>query len=304
MSATLPLAYPTERRLAGIGLILLAIAFYAGQDAVAKHLSATLSTVEILFFRSFGTFVVLVPLALRLPLRSLRPRQPAMLLLRCLCGIGGMTFFIMASREMPLADVTAINFSGPLLATVLAVVLLGERIDGRRLAALAVGFLGVLIIVRPGTSAFSVQAFWALAAAVCYAGITLSLRLLSRTDHPVAVTMLFSIFGTLAAGALLPWFWKIPTRSEFVLLVLQGASCGIGQLLMTHALRLAPASTISAFTYTILIYAAVIGYFWFGNVPEPVMLAGAGLLIASCLYIAQRDVLRSRENRESLSPTS
>jgi drug/metabolite transporter (DMT)-like permease len=288
---TAALAYPAERRLAGIGLILAAIALYAGQDAVAKFLTASFSTWQILFFRALGSLLLLAPLAARVPLRAWRSRQPLMLLLRCVSGTAGMGFYILAFASMPLADVSAIGFSGPLIATVGAMLFLKEQMGWRRWMAVLVGFGGVLIILRPGSGVFAPAAVWALLGAVCFAGITLSLRLLARTDHPVAVTLSFSAFCLVASAAALPLVWRTPDAGEFALLIGQGMFCGAGQLLMAQALRLAPASTVSAFTYTIILYGAAIGFVWFGDTPDPVMMAGAAVLVASCLYIAHRERL-------------
>lgn len=290
-----PPAAAADRRLYGIGLMVLSIGLYGLQDLFGKQLAMDgYAPVEILFFRSVGTALILLPLISHVPKGGWITKQPLLMAFRCVVGATGMACYLVAFRTMSLADVSAIGFTGPLLVVVFGIVFLGENVGWRRWTAVVVGFIGVLIMLRPGLGVFSGAALWALGGSIGFAGLTMSLRLLNRTDHPVAITWTFTIFSLLVLGALLPAFWKTPDGRGLLYLILQGMACGGGQILMTNALRIAPASTVSPFTYTIIIYGLIYGYFWFGDVPDPIMLLGAMILIGSCLYIAHRERLHER----------
>ncbi|MDX2144349.1 MAG: DMT family transporter [Rhodospirillaceae bacterium] len=294
MSAPRPTA-PAERKLFGIGLMLLSIGLYAVQDAIAKHLAPDYTATQILFFRALGATLVLLPLIVRAPAALWVTRQPWIMLVRCVAGAGGMACYIIAFRTMPLAEVSAIGFSGVLMVSVLAGWVLRERMEWRRWAAVVVGFAGVLIAMRPGLGVFGIGALWTLGGAVAFAVMTLTLRVLGRTDHPVTVTAYFAVFSIVVLGALVPPVWRSPDAAGYGWLMLQGVMCGGGQLLMATSYRYAPASAVSPFTYTIIVYGLIIGYFWFGDVPDPVMLAGVSVLIGSCLYLARREHLTERD---------
>jgi len=278
-----------QRPLYGIGLMVIAIGFYAVQDAVTKYLTADYSAFQILFFRAGGVFMTMLPLLARLPVAAWRTRQPKMMALRCAAGVMSMICYILAYRTMSLADVAAIGFSGVLMVTALSMLLLGEKVDWHRWGAVIAGFIGVIIILRPGSGLISTGAAWPLLGAVGFTGMTLSLRVLIRTDHPVAITATFALFIVALMSAVMPFVWRMPDLDAFALLIEQGIMCGVGQLLMTKSLQVAPASVVSPITYTIIVYGIVIGYVWFGDVPDPMMLLGAAMLIASCLYIARRE---------------
>lgn len=306
-----PLTAAPDRRLFGIALMLLSIGLYGLQDLFGKQLAMDgYSPIEILFFRSIGTAIVLLPMIGQVPKGNWITKQPLLMVFRCMVGASGMACYLIAYRTMSLADVSAIGFTGPLLVVAFGIALLGERVGWRRWAAMIAGFIGVLIMLRPGMGVFADDALWALGGSIGFAGLTISLRLLNRTDHPVAITWTFTIFSLVVLGALLPQVWRTPDALGLFYLILQGMACGGGQILMTNALRIAPASTVSPFTYTIIVYGLIYGYFWFGDVPDPVMLLGAAILIASCLYIAHRErvheaaVRATPETARSSHPTS
>jgi drug/metabolite transporter (DMT)-like permease len=287
-------APPAHRPLYGIGLMLLSIGAYAAQDAIAKYLAPDYSAVQILFFRALGAVLVLLPLLRHVPAGGWITRRPLLMLVRCAAGAGGMACYIVAYRTLPLADVSAIGFSGVLMVTALSMLVLKEAVDRHKGAAIVVGFAGVLVILRPGLGGAEIGVAWAFAGAAGFAVMTLTVRALTRTEHPVAITGYFIVFSLAVLGLFLPAVWRTPDAAGYAWLLTQGVLCGLGQVLMTTALKAAPASTVSPFTYTIIIYGMVIGYVWFGDVPDPFMLAGAGVLIGSCLYLARREHLTTR----------
>lgn len=290
----MPSGKTNQRPLYGIGLMLISIGVYAVQDAIAKHLTSDYSALQILFFRAVGAMLILLPLINQVPKGGWITKHPWLMLLRCAVGAGGMACYIVAYRTMSLADVSAVGFSGVLIVTALSMAVLKERVDWHRRLAIMIGFVGVLIILRPGLGVFGPGAAWSLLGALGFAIMTLALRVLTRTEHPVMITLYFTVFSIVVLGAFLPALWRMPDAVGLAWLLGQGLMCGIGQVLMSSSLKVAPASTVSPFTYTIIIYGLIIGYFWFGDVPDPIMLVGVSVLIGSCLYIARREQVDAR----------
>jgi drug/metabolite transporter (DMT)-like permease len=280
---------PNQKPMFGILLMLLSVGSYSLQDAIAKYLAPDFSVIQILFFRALGSVIVLLPLLRQVPSGGWLTRRPGLMLFRCVAGATGMGCYIVAYRTMPLADVSAVGFSGILLVTALSMLLLKEAVDATRWAAIVVGFIGVLIILRPGFEVITVGAVWSMAGAIGFCAMTLSIRTLTRTDHPVMITTYFIAFSFVVLGLMLPALWTRPDLKALGLLLLQGVFCGIGQVLMSTSLKYAPASTVSPFTYTIILYSLAFGFIWFGDIPSPWMLVGTAVLIASCLFLAHRE---------------
>ena len=283
-------AYPKQQTLTGIGLVLVSVFLFAIQDAITKELTADYTFAEILFFRGVGSLLILAPLWLRLSKDLKWTGQPPILFLRCLSGTLGMICFIFAFELLPLADATAVGFAGPLFVVILAALILKEHVGWRRWLAIGVGFCGVLIILRPGSGVLSVGALWALGGAFSFGFIALSLRLLGRTDHPVSITFYYTLFSMALMVPVIAYLGLSPlTLASFGLMMTQGLACGGGQILMTQALKLAPASVVTPFSYVMLLYTTVIGYLWFGDIPDQYVFAGSALLIGAGLYIWFRE---------------
>ena len=284
------IAYPKQQTLTGIGLVLISVFLFAIQDAITKQLAADYTFAEILFFRGVGSLMILAPLWFTLAKDQRWTSQPSILFLRCFAGTLGMICFIFAFRYLPLADATAVGFAGPLFVVILAALILKESVDWQRWIAILVGFIGVMIIVRPGSGVLSVGALWGLGGAFCFGFIALSLRLLGRTDHPVSITLYYTLFSMMLMLPVIAYLGLSPlTLASFSLMMAQGLACGGGQILMTQALKLAPASVVTPFSYVMLLYTAVIGYLWFGDIPDEYVFAGSALLIGAGMYIWYRE---------------
>jgi len=157
-----------------------------------------------------------------------------------------------------------------------------------------------MIIVRPGSGVLSLGALWGLGGAFCFGFIALSLRILGRTDHPVSITFYYTLFSmAVTVPFMLLWGMTPLTLGAFALMMTQGLACGGGQILMTQALKLAPASVVTPFSYVMLLYTAVIGYLWFGDIPDRYVFAGSGLLIGAGMYIWFRERQLSLENADT-----
>jgi drug/metabolite transporter (DMT)-like permease len=285
----LPLAAADEDRPGrGIGFALLAMALFTFQDAITKWLAADYSIFQLLFMRS----LLLVPPCLaylRIAGASLRPRRPGPVLLRCVLGFLAWICFFAALREMPLADVIAITFAAPLCVTALSVPLLGERVGLRRWMATVVGFAGVLIIVRPGGEMFGAAAALALLATLFYALSVIMIRDQAKSETS-ALLLLSGVVVNLVLSALAqPLVWITPDLPALGLMTVIGLAAGMGQFALIQAYRFAPAAVVAPFDYTALIWAVLLGWLLFADLPGPAVLGGAAIVVASGLYTFHRE---------------
>jgi len=272
----------------GIASMLLAVAIFSCMDALIKWLSATYPTIEIVFFRSSFAFLPLLPALLRGGRAALRTRRPLTQAGRAGIGLVSMVGFFYAFRVMPLADVFGIAFSAPIFVTALSVPMLGETVGIRRWSAVVVGFVGVLVMLRPDTGLFASASWIALFATILYALGQIFVRDLTKTETTACIVFYVTLTTTIVSGLAMPFLWVTPSLRDAPLLAAVGILGGVAQLAFTRAFRLAPAAVISAFDYTGLLYASVIGYYVWGDIPTATFLVGAAIVIASGLYILYR----------------
>jgi drug/metabolite transporter (DMT)-like permease len=270
--------------------MVLAVGLYSIMDGLVKWLGPNYPTMELVFFRSFFG---LVPVAFVLwrsgSFAALRTKNPLGHAGRALAGLAALSLFFYAYTRMPLANVIAISFAAPLLVTALSVPLLGERVGWRRWSAVLVGFLGVIVMVKPDAGMFDRVAIAALSATVFYALVIVSIRKLSRTETPTAIVFYYATTSTLVTGAILPFVWVMPDAEGWVLLACMGMIGGVAQFAMTHAFRLAEVSIIAPFDYMHILWAALLGFFIWGEVPGNTIWIGAAIVMASGIYILLRE---------------
>jgi drug/metabolite transporter (DMT)-like permease len=278
----------------GIASMLLAVAIFSCMDALIKWLSATYPTIEIVFFRSAFAFLPLLPALASGGRAALRTRRPLVQAGRAALGLVSMIAFFYCFRVMPLADVFGIAFSAPIFVTALSVPLLGERVGIRRWSAVVVGFIGVLVILRPDSGLLASASWIALFATVLYALGQIFVRDLTKTETTTCIVFYVTFTTTIASGIAMPFYWVTPSLADAPLLAAVGILGGLAQLAFTRAFRLAPAAVISPFDYTGLLYASVIGYYVWGDVPTVIFLVGAGIVMASGLYILYRETKLAR----------
>lgn len=283
-------AEPRAEVLQGIGLIILAMALLSAMDAVVKWLSPDYSTIQLMFFRSVFAFLPLAPLALRGGWAgSLRTQRLGTHALRSLFGISALGCFFWSLSLLPLADATAITFAAPLFVTALSLPLLGEVVRARRWTAVAVGFLGVLVMVQPGVGVFQPAALLPLATALFLALMVIQVRKLTRTDSDTTIVLYYTIMSTLVTGAVVPFYWVTPGLTDFLLLAAIGVLGGLGQLALTAAFRRAEASILAPFDYTAMVWAVLFGFLVWGELPAPNIWLGVAIVIASGTYIIYRE---------------
>jgi drug/metabolite transporter (DMT)-like permease len=284
-------AVERRQRLAGIALMCGAVATFACLDATAKYLNGHMDTLQVVWARYAGAF--LCAFLISNPLTSpglVRTRRPALQVVRSTLLLGSSIFNFLAFRYLQLDQALSILFSTPFMVAALAGPMLGEWIGWRRWTAISVGFAGVLLVMRPGPHGIDPAALLSLGSAVCYALYGIATRLLARSDSNETTLFYTNLVGVIVMMPVVPFVWTTPASVHIiVLMVAVGALGSIGHYLLIAGHRLAPASILSPFIYTQLIWAVTLGYLVFGDVPDGWALAGAGVVIASGLYILNRE---------------
>ena len=281
----------------GILLRVLAMALLAMLAAIVKACAERgVPVLEIIFFRNAFAFI---PVMLYIWRTSgfgvLRTRRPGAHLTRSAVGLTGMICGFTAVSLLPLTQSTAISFSAPLFMVALSALFLKEPVGLQRWAAVAVGFVGVLIMVHPDPRQFvGVGVLFAIAAAIGAAGANIAIREISRTEPGPTIVFYFTLAGTAAGLASLPFGWVMPSPGVLGLLIAAGLIGGTGQLLLTEAIRRAPVAVVAPFDYTQLVWAGLIGFLVWGETPAMLTLIGAMVVAASSTYILWREIGRSR----------
>jgi drug/metabolite transporter (DMT)-like permease len=284
-----------ERVGLGIGCAVVGVAFMATLDATAKFLGEGYGVVQLVFFRNFfGLLFLLALLARSGGINSLRSRLPLFHGLRAGFALGATFSFFIGLQFMPLAEAFAITFTAPIFITVLSIPVLGEKVGLRRWTAVVVGFVGVVILLRPGSDALRVEALLPLTAALCYAFVMLLSRKLSQREPVTSVLFWTALVGSIASGAALPFDWLSPTPRDWALFVLLGLLGSVTMWFMTLAYRHAPAAVVAPFDYTILLWGLLIGWLVWHELPDPQIWPGVAILIACGLYITHRETRPGR----------
>lgn len=279
----------TTQLVRAIVLLLGALFFFVLLDATAKHLGKTYPVPMLVWARYAAHFVLmLLFLGPSMRLRLVATNRPARQIVRAVCLLGTTFFGIAALARMPLAETTAIVFAAPLIVTLCARPLLGEHIGVLRWVAVLIGFVGVLLIARPGSGLVSEGVALALCGAFSYAAYQILTRQLSPTENPVTMLFYTAMIGTAAMSVALPWIWSGPTPGllDGLMIVSLGVYGGVGHFLLTRAFREAPASVLSPILYVQLVWATVVGWILFDHVPDGAAMLGiltiatAGAIIA------------------------
>ncbi|GEO18106.1 DMT family transporter [Microvirga aerophila] len=279
----------------GIALIVTSTVFFACSDVITKALASSLPAVEITWLRYVTFSLLILPLLLRKEGGTvLRSRRPGLQVLRGLGMAFSALLFISSLRFLPVADATAINFISPILITALSIPFLGEVVGWRRWTAAIVGLMGVLIVIRPGTSSFELAAVLPLLGATCWAGAAIATRMMRGTDSSVTTLSYSAFVGAAVLSALVPFGWVTPSWPEISLGVCVGVLSTIGHWLVILAYRHASASTIAPFSYVQLLWAGALGYAAFGSMPDLWTVVGIAIIAASGLYTAYRERMRAR----------
>jgi drug/metabolite transporter (DMT)-like permease len=208
--------------------------------------------------------------------------------------LGATISFFTAIHFIPLADATAISFVAPLLLTALSIPLLGEKVGSRRWSAVAVGFLGALIVIRPGLGATHWAATMALLSAVTFSLYQIATRKLSTVDAPITTFLYTGAVGTLVMTIVVPFVWRWPTAEGWAIMACLGVLGGFGHFLLIQAFRRAPAATLAPFNFATILWTGLLGYIVFGDVPDLATIVGTSVIIASGIYVFHRESVAGR----------
>ena len=289
--------------LRGIALMVLAVFLFSTMDMLVKLAAERYPINEILFARNFFAFgPVLWVVARSGGVAAIRTRNYWGHVLRSLTGMSAMAFFFASYRALPLGEAVALVSAGTIFMTALSVPLLGEHVGPRRWTAVAVGFLGVLVMTRPGFGVFQSGALLALGGALSYAIAMCAIRRLGRSESNLTIVFHFTLILTLVSGATLPFSFVLPTGADWPLLISIGLIGGCAQFAMTAAFRAAPIGLIAPFDYLALVFATGFGYAVWGDVPDLFLIAGAAIVVASGLYILHREIVLGRARPAEAEP--
>ena len=279
--------------LVGIGLMLLGVFMFALNDVMGKWLVATYSVGQVLLLRSIAALAVLLPVMRRQKVPFAIPPQPGLHAVRITLSTLEVACFYWAVTYLPLADVMTYYLAGPIYVAAFAAFWLGERIDKPRIIAIGLGFVGVLIALRPSPATLSLPALIALAGSLFYSLLMITTRKLRETDD---ATLVFGqIFGIIAA----PLAWVTPGPLDLAGLFLLGIVSMAAHVCVNRSLKIAPASVVAPYQYTLIVWAIVLGYLAFGDVVGFWTLVGAAVICGAGLALILLEREAARRGREA-----
>jgi drug/metabolite transporter (DMT)-like permease len=281
-------------RLAGIALMLLGVFMFSFGDALGKYLVSTYAVGQLLWLRACAALLVLSPLIWRHRREFLAMERPRLQAIRVVLSTLEVAAFFLATVYLPLADVTTYYLACPIFVTALSALVLREQVGWRRWSAILIGFCGVLIALRPSAQTISWPAMIALGGSLSFSLLLLITRSLRATPDIVMATSQFA--GTFLLGALMsPFGWVTPSAGSLALFAAAGCISVTALVCVNRSLKLAPASVVVPYQYSMIIWAVMFGIAVFGDVPQPATIAGAAIIIAAGLYIFLRERKLGRE---------
>jgi drug/metabolite transporter (DMT)-like permease len=269
--------------------ILFSCACFSGIAALIRHVSTGLHPFEIVFFRNLFGLLFMVPWFLTRGRASLRTGRPLVHGFRALSGVGAMLCWFTAVTLMPLAEAVALSFVAPLFATAGAAAFLGEQVDVRRWAAIVVGFVGALVILRPGAGVIVLPALLVLLGACFTATTMLLVKTLSRQDPPGTIVLYMGLLITPISVVPAVFVWETPSAEELAWLVAIGLLGTIGHIALARAFAVAEATAVMPVNFSRLIFAALLGYVVFGERPDAWTWVGAGVIFSATVFTAHRE---------------
>lgn len=284
------------QKAAGIGLMVLAVLLFTCMDTIGKTLTASYPVQQVVWARYLFQLVFISLPVLWLGTGLVTTSHLGLQVVRGVLVTVATLCMFTAISVIPLANAYTVTFIAPLLVTLLSIPVLGEHVGWRRGSAIVAGFVGVLVVLRPGLGVMHPAAFLLLITATCFALYQIITRVMSAGTDETPLTMLFylALVGTLVLSAVVPFYWQPVAPSDWPWMAAMGVLGGIGHLMLIRALRLAPASLISPFTYTQLVWALILGYAVFGDLPDLWTLTGCVVIVSSGLYVFYREAVLGR----------
>ncbi|MFA9462036.1 DMT family transporter [Thiohalorhabdus methylotrophus] len=271
------------------GYIVASAFMFALTGATVKAASARLPHTEVVFFRSFLGLIALTPWLIRSGISGLRTRRPGLHLLRGFAGLAAMYCFFYALGHLELATAVLLNYSAPLFIPFIAALWLGEPVPRALRWAIPLGFVGIALILKPGMGMLEPAALLGLAAGILAAVAFVAVRRLHSSEPTTRIVFYFGVISTVGSAVPLAWTWQTPEYALWTLLGAMGLCATGGQLLLTRAYAFAPAAQVGPFTYSVVVFSALLGWAVWGEVPGSLAILGAVLVIlAGALAIRRR----------------
>lgn len=293
---TEPMTMRPAAQLDAILWMILSTAIFAVGNVLIRETTAEMHAFEVVFFRNLFSLLFMLPWVFTVGMRELRTERINLYTSRAIMTLGAMTTWFYGVSAMPLPDATALGFTTPLFATIGAALLLGEVVRTRRWIAIAAGFGGVLIILRPGEGTFSAAAIIILISCVFSATTLLQIRTLTRSESVPAVVTYMVLFLTPMALVPAVFVWTWPTLTQLFWLAVLGGVLTLGHLTLTRAFRMAEASALAPYDYVKLPLTALMAYPLYGEVMDLWGWVGAAVIAGAALYIAHHESSSGRRN--------
>lgn len=266
---------------------------FVGMGSLVKLLSENMPSQNILFFRNLFGLLALSPIILKLGIKTLKTENLKWHFLRSLSGVSAMYCFFYALSELPLADAMLLKISAPLFIPIIAFVWLSEHISLRAIMAIMLGFLGVILVLKP-TGTIHIASIAGLMGGALAALAKVTIRRMSTSEPTSRIVFYFGLISLTVSVIPMFWFWQNPDNKEWLLLIVLGICGTMGQLFLTKAYLLAPASRIAPFTYSSILFAAIIGWLFWGELVTLITISGALLIIVAGIMI-----LREKQSRDA-----
>lgn len=291
-----PVGAPVRRSESGKGaaLMLLGMFLFAAVDTGAKLLTEGLHPIQITWTRQLGLLLGAVFLIAYHGRKILRTSHPKLQVLRGAMAVGSATLYIAGVAFVPLADAVAVTFVAPFIVTILGALILREPVGWRRWIAVSLGFLGTLIVIRPGMGVIHPAAFLVLIAAISFAFRQIISRALADTDKTATTVVYTAIVGSALLTLPLPWVWITPDREQLVILLGIALLAGVAEVCVIKALEVAMAVVVAPIHYSMMIWGTFYGFMVFGQLPDMWTVIGAAVIISTGLYTLRREYLLSQ----------
>ncbi|MBK20352.1 MAG: hypothetical protein CMM52_16090 [Rhodospirillaceae bacterium] len=273
------------------GIIWLSIGsiLFSATDVVVKFLGQKFDPLQLALFRYGIGMIILMPVFLRMGVEELKTDRIGLHIIRMSLAMVAQVGIFVTVIHLPLADATALFFSKPIFTTVIAVVAISEVVSGRRWTATIIGFFGVVIMLRPGADSINPIALIGVGSAFAFAAANVLIRVLARTEPPNRILFYYHVGGILVFTGPAIWLWQMPVGIEWVLLIAIAVLTTAGMTCFVRAFSVGEANAVGPIEYVRLIYAALFGYFLFGEIPSVWTGVGAALIVASAIYIAREE---------------
>ncbi|MBT5266064.1 MAG: DMT family transporter [Rhodospirillaceae bacterium] len=276
---------------------------FASFMAIVRYVGSEMHPAQTSFMRYALGLVFMLPFFLRMRMTEIKKANFKLHIFRGLLHAFGVLSWFYAMSRIPIAEVTALGFTAPVFATIGAILMLGEKVRIRRLAAVCFGLLGAVIILKPGFVELDNGAIAMLIAAPIFAVADLVAKLLLRQESGPAVVGYLSVVVTIVLAGPAIYFWRTPTNEEWVLLTITAGLATLGHLCFTHAFKIAEMSAIQPAKFVQLMWSALVGYLVFAEVPETTTWIGAAVIVGSIWYIGHREALARRRGEDSVAPS-